>query len=185
MGVLYWTKQTSENISKTSIPDDINIEVIENLIKVELAPFSEIVALFDKRSGELVGIRNCHLSDLLIFYIDYNGKLAYNYGRLYPGSYDNDLVKAIIKGAKFKAYLDFGGNDLDYVADKIKYDIKHGLDNFPKRIKIWIQSDLDDCKYESVDNDYKLIDFEETINTNQLINSKEFIDFVDYINKDN
>ena len=169
----------------THIPDDVNIEAIENLIRVELAPFSEIVALFDKRSGELIGIRNCHLSDLLVFYIDHNGKLNYNYGRLYPGSYNNSLVKAIVKEAKFKAYLDLNGNDLDYVIDKIKYDIKYGLDNFSKRIKIWIESDLDDCKYESVQNDYKLIDFEETISVDQLINSKKFIDFIDCVNKSN
>ena len=169
----------------TDIPDDANIETIENLIKVELTPFSEIVALFDKRSGELIGIRNCHLSDLLVFYIDHNGKFNYNYGRLYPGSCDNPLVKAIIKEAKFKAYLDLNGNDLDYVVDKIKYDIKYGLNNFPKRIKIWIESDLDDCKYDSVENDYKLIDFEDKISTDQLINSKKFIDFIDCVNKDN
>lgn len=169
----------------TSIPDDVNIEAVENIIKVELAPFSEIVALFDKRSGELIGIRNCHLSDLLTFYIDCNSKLNYYYDRLYPGSYNNSLAKAIVKEAKFKAYLDLNGNDLDYVVDKIKYDIKYGLNNFPKRIKIWIESDLDDCKYDSVENDYKLIDFEETINADQLINSKKFIDFMNYINKDN
>ena len=168
----------------TSIPDDVNIDAIENLIKVELAPFGEIVALFDKRSGELIGIRNCHLSDLLTFYIDYNSKLNYYYDRLYPGSYDNPLVKAIIKEAKFKAYLDLGGYDLDYVIDKIKYDIKYGLNSFPKRVKIWIESDLDDCKYESVENDYKLIDFEDKISADQLINSKKFIDFMDYVNKD-
>lgn len=169
----------------TDIPDDVNIEAIENLIKVELAPFGEIVALFDKRSGELIGIRNCHLSDLLVFYINYNNKLTYHYDRLYPGSYGNDLVKAIVKEAKFKAYLDLGGYDLDYVVDKIKYDIKYGLNNFSKRIKIWIESDLDDCKYDSVENDYKLIDFEDTISAEQLINSKKFIDFIDYVNKDN
>ena len=169
----------------TSIPDDVNIDAIENLIKVELAPFGEIVALFDKKSGELIAIRNCHLSNLLTFYIDYNSKLNYYYDRLYPGSYNNSLAKAIVKEAKFKAYLDLNGNDLDYVVDKIKYDIKYGLNNFPKRIKIWIESDLDDCKYDSVENDYKLIDFEETINADQLINSKKFIDFMNYINKDN
>lgn len=168
-----------------SIPDDVNIETIENIIKVELAPFGEIMASFDKRSGELIGIRNCHLSDLLAFYIDYNGKLAYNYGRLYPGSYDNSLVREIIKEAKFKAYLDLGGYDLDYIVDKIKYDIKYGLDNFSKRIKIWIESDLDDCKYESVENDYKLIDFKDIISAGQLINSNKFIDFIDYVNKGN
>ena len=182
---VYGYIQISKNVSITSIQDDINIEAVENLIKVELAPFSEIVALFDKRSGELIGIRNCHLSDLLVFYIDHNGKLAYNYGRLYPGSYDNPLVKEIIKEAKFKAYLDFGGYDLDYVIGKIKYDIKYGLDNFSKRIKIWIESDLDDCKYGSIQNDYKLIDFEETISADQLISSKKFINFIDSVNKDN
>lgn len=182
---VYGLRQTSKNISMASIPDDVNIEAVENLIKVELAPFGEIVALFDKRSGELIAIRNCHLSDLLTFYIDYNSKLNYYYDRLYPGSYDNPLVKAIIKEAKFKAYLDLGGNDLDYVVDKIKYDVKYGLNNFPKRIKIWIESDLDDCKYDSVENDYKLIDFEEMISTDQLINSNKFIDFMDYANKDN
>lgn len=182
---VYGSKQISKNIAMTSIPDDVNIEAIENLIKVELAPFGEIVALFDKRSGELIAIRNCHLSDLLTFYIDYNGKFNYYYDRLYPGSYDNPLVKAIIKEAKFKAYLDLGGNDLDYVIDKIKYDIKYGLNSAPKIIKIWIESDLDDCKYESVENDYKLIDFEEMISANQLANSKKFIDFIDYVNKDN
>ena len=169
----------------TSIPDNVNIEAIENLIKVELTPFGEIVALFDKRSGELVGIRNCHLSDLLVFYIDHSSKFNYNYGRLYPGSYDNSLVKEIIKEAKFKAYLDFGGYDLDYVIDKIKYDIKYGLDNFSKRIKIWIESDLDDCKYDSVENDYKVIDFGDTISADKLVNSKKFIDFIDYVNKNN
>ena len=169
----------------TSIPDDINIEAVENLIKVELAPFGEIVALFNERSGELIAIRNCHLSDLLTFYIDYNSKLNYYYDRLYPGSYDNPLVKAIIKEAKFKAYLDFNGNDLDYVIDKIKYDIKYGLNSAPKIIKIWIESDLDDCKYEGVGNDYKLIDFEEMISADQLVNSKKFIDFINYVNKDN
>lgn len=182
---VYGLRQINKNVSMTSIPDDVNIEAVENLIKVELAPFGEFVALFDKRSGELIGIRNCHLSDLLTFYIDYNSKFNYYYDRLYPGSYDNPLVKAIIKEAKFKAYLDLNGNDLDYVVDKIKYDIKYGLNNFPKRIKIWIESDLDDCKYDSVENDYKLIDFEETINADQLINSKKFIDFMNYINKDN
>ena len=182
---VYGLRQISKNVSMTSIQDDVNIEAIENLIKVELAPFGEIVALFDKRSGELIGIRNCHLSDLLTFYIDYNSKLNYYYDRLYPGSYDNPLVKAIVKEAKFKAYLDLGEYDLGYVIDKIKYDIKYGLNNFPKRIKIWIESDLDDCKYDSVENDYKLIDFEETINADQLINSKKFIDFMNYINKDN
>lgn len=168
----------------TSIPDDVNIEAVENIIKVELAPFSEIVALFDKRSGELIGIRNCHLSDLLIFYIDYNSKLNYYYGRLYPGSYNNSLAKAIVKEAKFKAYLDLNGNDLDYVVDKIKYDIKYGLNNFPKRIKIWIESDLDDCKYDSVDNNYKLIDFGDTISGDELTSSKKFIGFINDINKD-
>ena len=74
---------------------------------------------------------------------------------------------------------------LDYVIDKIKYDIKYGLNSFPKRVKIWIESDLDDCKYESVENDYKLINFEDTISADQLINSKKFIDFIDYVNKDN
>ena len=182
---VYGLRQISKNVSMTSIPDDVNIEAVENIIKVELAPFSEITALFDKRSGELIAIRNCHLSDLLVFYIDHNGKLAYNYGRLYPGSYDNPLVKVIIKEAKFKAYLDLGGYDLDYVIDKIKYDIKYGLDNFSKRIKIWVESDLDDCKYDSIENDYKLIDFEETISVNQLINSKKFINFIDYVNKEN
>ena len=182
---VYGLRQISKNVSMKSIPDDVNIEAIENIIKVELAPFGEIVALFDKRSGELIGIRNCHLSDLLTFYIDYNSKLNYYYDRLYPGSYNNSLAKAIVKEAKFKAYLDLNGNDLDYVVDKIKYDIKYGLNNFPKRIKIWIESDLDDCKYDSVENDYKLIDFEETINADQLINSKKFIDFMNYINKDN
>ena len=182
---VYGLRQISKNVSMTSIPDDVNIEAVKNLIKVELAPFGEIVALFDKRSGELIGIRNCHLSDLLTFYIDYNSKLNYYYDRLYPGSYNNSLAKAIVKEAKFKAYLDLNGNDLDYVVDKIKYDIKYGLNNFPKRIKIWIESDLDDCKYDSVENDYKLIDFEETINADQLINSKKFIDFMNYINKDN
>lgn len=181
---VYGLKQISKNVSMTSIPDDVNIEAVENLIKVELAPFGEIVTLFDKRSGELVGIRNCHLSDLLTFYIDYNSKLNYYYDRLYPGSYNNSLAKAIVKEAKFKAYLDLNGNDLDYVVDKIKYDIKYGLNNFPKRIKIWIESDLDDCKYESVENDYKLIDFEDKISADQLINSKKFIDFMDYVNKD-
>lgn len=181
---VYGLRQISKNVSMTSIPDDVNIDAIENLIKVELAPFGEIVALFDKRSGELIGIRNCHLSDLLTFYIDYNSKLNYYYDRLYPGSYDNPLVKAIIKEAKFKAYLDLGGYDLDYVIDKIKYDIKYGLNSFPKRVKIWIESDLDDCKYESVENDYKLIDFEDKISADQLINSKKFIDFMDYVNKD-
>ena len=168
----------------TSIPDDVNIEAVENIIKVELAPFSEIVALFDKRSGELIGIRNCHLSDLLIFYIDYNSKLNYYYDRLYPGSYNNSLAKAIVKEAKFKAYLDLNGNDLDYVVDKIKYDIKYGLNNFPKRIKIWIESDLDDCKYDSVDNNYKLIDFGDTISGDELTSSKKFIGFINDINKD-
>ena len=183
---VYGYKELGRNISnKSSILEDANIEAVENLIKVELVPFGEIVALFDKRSGELVGIRNCHLSDLLVFYIDHNSKLTYNYGRLYPGSYDNNLVKAIVKEAKFKAYLDLGGYDLDYVVDKIKYDIKYGLDSFHKRVKIWIESDLDDCKYESVENDYKLIDFEDKISADQLINSKKFIDFMDYINKDN
>lgn len=182
---VYGLRQISKNVSMTSIPDDVNIEAVENIIKVELAPFSEIVALFDKRSGELIGIRNCHLSNLLTFYIDYNSRLNYYYDRLYPGSYNNSLAKAIVKEAKFKAYLDLNGNDLDYVVDKIKYDIKYGLNNFPKRIKIWIESDLDDCKYDSVENDYKLIDFEETINAGQLINSKKFIDFMNYINKDN
>lgn len=182
---VYGLRQISKNVSMTSIPDDVNIDAIENLIKVELAPFGEIVALFDKRSGELIGIRNCHLSDLLTFYIDYNSKLNYYYDRLYPGSYDNPLVKAIIKEAKFKAYLDLGGYDLDYVIDKIKYDIKYGLNSFPKRVKIWIESDLDDCKYESVENDYKLIDFEDKISADQLVNSKKFIDFMNYINKDN
>ena len=181
---VYGLRQISKNVSMTSIPDDVNIEAVENIIKVELAPFSEIVALFDKRSGELIGIRNCHLSNLLTFYIDYNSKLNYYYDRLYPGSYGNPLVKAIVKEAKFKAYLDLGGNDLDYVVDKIKYDIKYGLNNFPKRVKIWIESDLDDCKYESVENDYKLIDFEDKISADQLINSKKFIDFMDYVNKD-
>lgn len=182
----YGYKELGRNISKkSSILDDANIEAVENLIRVELTPFSDITALFDKNSGELIAIRNCHLSDLLVFYLDYNGKLNYNYGRLYPGSYDSSLVKAIVKEAKFKAYLDLGGYDLDYVVDKIKYDIKYGLNNFPKRIKIWIESDLDDCKYDSVENDYKLIDFEETINADQLINSKKFIDFMNYINKDN
>ena len=182
---VYGLKQASKNVSMASIPDDVNIEAVENLIKVELAPFGEIVALFDKRSGELIGIRNCHLSNLLTFYIDYNSRLNYYYDRLYPGSYNNPLVKAIVKEAKFKAYLDLNGNDLDYVVDKIKYDIKYGLNNFPKRVKIWIESDLDDCKYESVENDYKLIDFEDTISADQLVNSKKFIDFMDYINKDN
>lgn len=182
---VYGSKQIDKNVAMTSIPDDVNIEAIENLIKVELAPFGEIVALFDRRSGELIGIRNCHLSDLLTFYIDYNSKLNYYYDRLYPGSYNNSLAKAIVKEAKFKAYLDLNGNDLDYVIDKIKYDIKYGLNNFPKRIKILIESDLDDCKYDSVENNYKLIDFEETINADQLINSKKFIDFMNYINKDN
>ena len=182
---VYGLRQISKNVSMTSIPDDVNIEAVENIIKVELAPFSEIVALFDKGSGELIGIRNCHLSNLLTFYIDYNSKLNYYYDRLYPGSYDNPLVKAIIKEAKFKAYLDLGGNDLDYVVDKIKYDIKYGLNSFPKRVKIWIESDLDDCKYESVENDYKLIDFEDKISADQLVNSKKFIDFMNYINKDN
>lgn len=181
---VYGLRRISKNVSMTSIPDDVNIDAIENLIKVELAPFGEIVALFDKRSGELIGIRNCHLSDLLTFYIDYNSKLNYYYDRLYPGSYDNSLVRAIIKEAKFKAYLDLGGYDLDYVVDKIKYDIKYGLNSFPKRVKIWIESDLDDCKYESVENDYKLIDFEDKISADQLINSKKFIDFIDYVNKD-
>ena len=182
---VYGLRQISKNVSMTSIPDDVNIEAVENIIKVELAPFSEIVALFDKRSGELIGIRNCHLSDLLTFYIDYNIKLNYYYDRLYPGSYDNSLVKAIIKEAKFKAYLDLGGYDLDYVIDKIKYDIKYGLNNFPKRIKIWIESDLDDCKYDSVDNNYKLIDFGDTISGDELVNSKKFIDFINDMNKDN
>lgn len=183
---VYGYKELGRNISnKSSILDDANIEAVENLIKVELTPFSDITTLFDKNSGELIAIRNCHLSDLITFYVDYNGKLNYNYGRLYPGSYNNPLVKAIIKEAKFKAYLDFGGYDLDYVVDKIKYDINYGLDNFSKRIKIWIESDLDDCKYESVQNDYKLIDFEETIIADQLINSKKFIDFINCINKDN
>lgn len=182
---VYGLRQISKNISMTSIPDDVNIEAVENLIKVELAPFSEIVALFDKKSGELIGIRNCHLSDLLTFYIDYNSKLNYYYDRLYPGSYDNNLVKEIVKEAKFKAYLDLGGYDLDYVIDKIKYDIKYGLNSFPKRVKIWIESDLDDCKYESIENDYKLIDFEDKISADQLVNSKKFIDFMGYINKDN
>ena len=182
---IYESKQLSKNVSITDIPDDVNIEAIENLIKVELAPFGEIVALFDKGSGELIGIRNCHLSDLLVFYINYNNKLTYHYDILYPGSYNNDLVKAIIKEAKFKAYLDFGGYNLDYVVDKIKYDIKYGLNNFSKRIKIWIESDLDDCKYDSVENDYKLIDFEDMISAEQLINNKKFIDFIDYVNKDN
>lgn len=182
---VYGSKQIDKNVAMTSIPDDVNIEAIENLIKVELVPFGEIVTLFDKRSGELIAIRNCHLSDLLTFYIDYNSKLNYYYDRLYPGSYDNPLVKAIIKEAKFKAYLDFNGNDLDYVIDKIKYDIKYGLNSAPKIIKIWIESDLDDCKYESVENDYKLIDFEEMISANKLVNSKKFIDFMNYVNKDN
>ena len=182
---VYGLRQISKNVSMTSIPDNVNIEAIENLIKVELTPFGEIVALFDKRSGELVGIRNCHLSDLLVFYIDHSSKFNYNYGRLYPGSYDNSLVKEIIKEAKFKAYLDFGGYDLDYVIDKIKYDIKYGLDNFSKRIKIWIESDLDDCKYDSVENDYKVIDFGDTISADKLVNSKKFIDFIDYVNKNN
>lgn len=182
---VYGSKQIDKNVAMTSIPDDVNIEAIENLIKVELTPFSEIVALFDKRSGELIAIRNCHLSDLLTFYIDYNSKFNYYYDRLYPGSYDNPLVKAIIKEAKFKAYLDFNGNDLNYVIDKIKYDIKYGLNSAPKIIKIWIESDLDDCKYESVENDYKLIDFEEMISADQLVNSKKFIDFINYVNKDN
>ena len=182
---VYGLRQISKNVSMTSIPDDVNIEAVENLIKVELTPFGEIVALFDKRSGELIGIRNCHLSDLLTFYIDYNSKLNYYYDRLYPGSYDNSLVKLIVKEAKFKAYLYLGGYDLDYVVDKIKYDIKYGLNSFPKRIKIWIESDLDDCKYESVENDYKLIDFEEIISADQLINSKKFIDFMNCVNKDN
>lgn len=182
---VYGSKQIDKNVAMTSIPDDINIEAVENLIKVELTPFGEIVALFNERSSELITIRNCHLSNLLTFYIDHNGKLNYYYDRLYPGSYDNPLVKAIIKEAKFKAYLDLGGNDLDYVVDKIKYDIKYGLNNFPKRIKIWIESDLDDCKYESVENDYKLIDFEDKISADQLVNSKKFIDFMNYINKDN
>lgn len=182
---VYGLKQISKNVSMTSIPDDVNIEAIENLIKVELAPFGEIVALFNRKSGELIGIRNCHLSNLLTFYIDYNSKLNYYYDRLYPGSYDNPLVKAIVKEAKFKAYLDLGGYDLDYIVDKIKYDIKYGLNSFPKRVKIWIESDLDDCKYDSVENDYKLIDFEEIISADQLINSKKFIDFIDCVNKDN
>lgn len=182
---VYGLRQISKNVSMTSIPNDINIEAVENIIKVELAPFSEIVALFDKRSGELIGIRNCHLSNLLTFYIDHNGKLNYYYDRLYPGSYDNPLVKAIVKEAKFKAYLDLGGNDLDYVVDKIKYDVKYGLNNFPKRIKIWIESDLDDCKYDSVDNNYKLIDFGDTISGVELTSSKKFIDFIDDMNKDN
>lgn len=182
---VYGSKQIDKNVAMTSIPDDVNIEAIENLIKVELTPFSEIVALFDKRSGELIAIRNCHLSDLLTFYIDYNSKFNYYYDRLYPGSYDNPLVKAIIKEAKFKAYLDFNGNDLNYVIDKIKYDIKYGLNSAPKIIKIWIESNLDDCKYESVENDYKLIDFEEMISADQLVNSKKFIDFINYVNKDN
>lgn len=181
---VYGLRQISKNVSMTSIPDDVNIEAVENIIKVELAPFSEIVALFDKRSGELIGIRNCHLSDLLIFYIDYNSKLNYYYDRLYPGSYNNSLAKAIVKEAKFKAYLDLNGNDLDYVVDKIKYDIKYGLNNFPKRIKIWIESDLDDCKYDSVDNNYKLIDFGDTISGDELTSSKKFIGFINDINKD-
>ena len=181
---VYGLRRISKNVSMTSIPDDVNIEAVENLIKVELTPFGEIVALFDKRSGELIGIRNCHLSDLIVFFINCNGKFDYNYGRLYPGSYDNELAKAIVKEAKFKAYLDFGGNDLGYVADKIKYDMKHGLDNFSKRIKIWIESDLDDCKYDSVDNNYKLIDFGDTISGGELTSSKKFIGFIDDMNKD-
>ena len=181
---IYGYKQESNNISKNPILDEYKIEVVENLVKIELAPFSEIVALFDHRSGELIGIRNCHISDLIVFFINCNGKFDYNYGRLYPGSYDNELAKAIIKEAKFKAYLDLGGCNLDYVIDKIKYDIKYGLDNFSKRIKIWIESDLDDCKYDSVDNDYKLIDFDDTISGGELTSSKKFIDFINDMNKD-